>query len=123
MNKSDLDGWVSTRTSTEKLYDIFLERYRLLWDGSGMRERDVEQMWWEFLDGTGGVEHIRKFSDMAEATDYLLERVNDPEWSRLVIRDPCGTKSYIVLDRDFAERALVLGSLPSITHPLKRVGL
>lgn len=114
MNKADLDEWVSSRTSTEKLYRIFLERYRLLWQdaGSGMRERDIEYMWWELLDSTKGVEHVRKFSDMAEATDYLLERVNDPGWNRLVIRDPCGTKSFILLDRDFAERALVLGAVP-----------
>lgn len=114
MNKEDLDGWVSSRTSTEKLYRILLDRYRLVWQdaGSGMRERDIEDMWWEFLDRTTGVEHIRKFSDMAEATDYLLERVNEPGWDRVVVRDPCDAKSFIVLDRGFAERALALGFLP-----------
>ena len=114
MNKEDLKDWVSSRTMTEKIYDIFLERYRSIWNdiGSGMRGRDVEDMWWEFLDRTKGVEHIRKFSDMAEATDYLLERVNEPGWSRIVIKDPCGSKSFITMDRDFAERALVLGAIP-----------
>lgn len=112
MNKEDLEGWVSSKTSTEKLYRIFFERYQKLWGGSGMRERDIEVMWWDLLDETEGVEHVRKFSDMAESTDYLLERVNEPGWSRVVIRDPCGTKSFIVLDRDFAERVLVLGAFP-----------
>ena len=112
MNKSDLDEWVVNRTMTEKLYGIFLERYRMLWDGSGMRERDIEDMWWEFLDSTEGVEHVRKFSDMGESIDYLLERINRPDWNRLVIRDPCGTKGFILLDRDFAEKALVLGAVP-----------
>lgn len=112
MNKADLDEWVVTRTMTEKLYEIFLERYRMLWGGSGMRERDIEEMWRELLDSTEGVEHVRKFSDMGESIDYLLERINRPDWNRLVIRDPCGRNSFILLDRDFAERALVLGAVP-----------
>lgn len=112
MNKEDLDEWDVNGTFTEKLYLIFLERYQRFWGGSGMRERDIEHMWWEFLDSTEGVEHVRKFSDMAEATDYLLERINTPNWNRMVIRDPCGTKSFILLDRDFAERAIVLGAIP-----------
>lgn len=114
MNKEDLDGWVANKTSTEKLYRIFLERYRRLWDdaGSGMREHDIEDMWGELLDITKGVEHIWKFSDMAETIDYLLERVNEPGWNRVVIKDPCGNKSFIILDRSFAERALVLGAVP-----------
>lgn len=114
MEKSDLDGWVSSKTSTEKLYEIFLRRYRRLWDdaGSGMREHDLEEMWWDMLKSIKGLAHIRKFSDLAESTDYLLECVNEPKWDKVVIRDPCERKNFILLDREFAERVLVLGDIP-----------
>ena len=109
---SKTDGWVVTRTDTEKLYDIFLQRYRSLWGGSGLRESDIVDMWGEWLRGLEGVEHIRQFSNMAESIDYLLEEVNKPGWDGLVIRDPAYDKRFIIVGRDFAEKALVLGALP-----------
>lgn len=111
--KKDLEGWVSSKTNSEKLYDIFLKRYRRLWEDSvGMNEHDLEDMWEEILGGVGGVEHVRKFSNVADSVDYLLERVNEPGWDRVVLRDPCDAKAFIVLDRDLASRILVLGGLP-----------
>jgi hypothetical protein len=109
---SKTDGWVMTRTDTEKLYDIFLQRYRHLWDGSGLNERDIVDMWDDWLRNLEGVEHIHQFSNIAESIDYLLEEINKPGWDRVVIRDPCDYKSFIIVERDLAEKALVLGALP-----------
>jgi hypothetical protein len=109
---NDISGWVVTRTDMEKLYDIFLQRYQSLWGGSGLRETDIMDMWEEWLRGLEGVEHIRQFSNMAESIDYLLEEVNKPGWDRVVIRDPGYDKRFIIVERDFAEKALVLGALP-----------
>ena len=109
---SKTDGWVVTRTDTEKLYDIFLQRYQSLWGGSGLKETDIMDMWEEWLRELEGVEHIRKFSNMAESIDYLLEEINKPGWDRVVIRDPGSYEKFIIVERDFAEKALVLGALP-----------
>jgi len=109
---SKTDGWVVTRTDTEKLYDIFLQRYQSLWGGSGLKETDIMDMWEEWLRELEGVEHIRKFSNMAESIDYLLEEINKPGWDRVVIRDPGSYERFIIVERDFAEKALVLGALP-----------
>jgi hypothetical protein len=109
---SKTDGWVVTKTDTEKLYEIFLRRYQHLWGGSGMTERDIVDMWDDWLRNLEGVEHVRKFSNMAEGIDYLLEEVNKPGWDRLVIRDPSDSRRFIILERGLAEKALVLGALP-----------
>jgi hypothetical protein len=109
---ADLGDWVLSKSDTEKLYDIFLQRYRHLWGGSRMAERDIMDMWEDWLRGLEGVEHIRQFSNMAESIDYLLEEVNKPGWDRIVIRDPAYDKRFIIVERDFAEKTLVLGSLP-----------
>lgn len=109
---NDISDWVVTRTDTEKLYDIFLQRYRSFWGGSGLRETDIMDMWEDWLRELEGVEHIRQFSNMAESIDYLLEEINKPGWDRLVIRDPSDTRRFVIVGRDLAEKALVLGVLP-----------
>jgi hypothetical protein len=109
---NDIDGWVVTKTDTEKLYDIFLQRYQSLWSGSGLRESDIMDMWNDWLSNLEGVEHIRQFSNIAESIDYLLDEINKPGWDRVVIRDPCDYKIFIIVERDLAEKALVLGALP-----------
>lgn len=114
VSKKDLESFRTKPTPTEKLYEVFLERYRSFWDdaGSGMREHDIGEMWEDYLKEMKGVEHVRKFSDLASPVDYLLERVNQPGWDRVAIRDP-GYKDYFILvDRELAEKAVVLGHLP-----------
>lgn len=112
--KRSLESLRTSPTSTERLYEIFHARYKRVWDdaGSGMREHDIVEVWEDILRGMKGVEHIRKFSGLAEPADYLMERVNEPGWNRLVIRDPGERGNFIIVDRAFAERALVLGGLP-----------
>lgn len=114
LTEKDLTGFQVTPTTTEKLYNIFLEKYRRVWDdaGSGMREHDIEEVWEDILREIKSVEHVRKFSTMAESVDYLLEKVNEAGWNRIAIRDPGHRDNFILVDRDFAEKALVLGSLP-----------
>jgi len=114
VTKEDLKGFAVCKNMTEKLYDIFLNRYRAFWDdaGSGMREHDIVDMWEDWLRDLKGVEHIKKFSMVGDAVDYLLEKVNEPGWNRVAIRDPSDNKRFILVDGDFAERALVLGAIP-----------
>lgn len=112
VSSRDLEGLGSVRTATEKLYDIFLEKYRTLWGSSGLGEHDIVEMWQDTLEGMEGVEYVRKFSNVAHAVDYLLERVNEPGFDGFVIRDPGSSENFVILDRKLAEKALVLGSLP-----------
>lgn len=114
MPKNKLESLESSKTFTEKLYDVFLRRYRRFWDdaGSGMREHDIVELWEEWLEERKGVEHVRKFSNLASPVDYLLERVNEPGWNRVVIHDPSDSKNFILVDRDFAEKVLVLDEVP-----------
>ena len=109
-----LDGLVSGRSDTEKLYDAFLDRYRRFWDdaGSGMREHDIVELWEDWLKDTPGVEQVRKYSNLAEPLDYLLERVNKPGFNSVVVRDPGDSKGFLIVDRGFADKALVLGYVP-----------
>lgn len=114
VSKKDLESLRATPTPTEKIYGVFLERYRRFWEdaGTGMREHDIVDMWEDFLREMKGVEHIRKFSDLASSVDYLLEKVNQPGWDRVAIRDPGHKDYFILVDRDLAEKAAVLGHLP-----------
>jgi len=116
---------VSIRTDTEKLYNIFLLRYQHLVkqiffdlesfgepNGSGFARRDISQIWESWLFNLEGIEKIVKFSKYSESINYLLEEINKPDWNSLVIRDPSNTGSFIIIDRELADKALVLGFLP-----------
>lgn len=109
-----LDSLVETRSDMEKLYDAFLRRYRKFWDdaGSGMREHDIEELWHEWLEGIEEVELVGKRSNRGQTVDYLLERVNEPGFNRVVLHDPGNTNDFLIVSRGFAEKVLVLGDLP-----------
>lgn len=104
---------VSTKNDTEKVYEAFLRRYRRFWDdaGSGMREHDIEDLWHEWLEGTEKVELVKKFSNLAGSIDYLIDRVNEPGFNRVVIRDPGNSNNFLILDREFADKVLVFGDV------------
>jgi len=110
----NIGEWVLSKSDTEKVYDIFLRRYRRFWDdaGTGMREHDIVELWEEFLGERHGVELVKKFSRLAESVDYLLDRVNQPGWNNIVIRDPGNNNHFLILERDLAEKVLVLGEVP-----------
>jgi hypothetical protein len=112
--ESDLNNLVTSKTDTEKVYDAFWRRYRRFWDdaGSGMREHDIVELWEEWIREAEGLEHVKKFSNFAEPVDYLLERINEPGFDRVVIRDPGHRGDFIILNRDFADKVLVLGDVP-----------
>lgn len=112
MSKKKLENLVSTKSDTEKVYDAFLRRYRKFWDtGSGMSEHDIVDMWDDWVESLP-VEHIKKFSNIANPVDYLLERVNQPGFNSVVIRDPGDNKNFLIMDREFADKVLVLGDIP-----------
>lgn len=114
VSKSDLEGLCTTKTATEKLHEAFREKYSRIWQdaGTGMREHDIVEVWEDILSGMKGVEHIKKLSDLASAVDYLIERVNKPGWDKVVIRDPGSGNNFIVIDRDLADKIVVLEHLP-----------
>lgn len=114
MPKKKLENLVSTKSDTEKVYDAFLRRYRKFWDtGSGMNEHDIVEMWDDWVESLDSVEHIKKFSNVANSVDYLLECVNQPGFDKVVVRDPGDhNNNFLVLDRDFADKVLVLGDIP-----------
>ena len=114
MTKGDLGSLRTKPTPTEKVYEVFLERYRRFWQdaGTGMRDHDIVEMWEDFLKGMKGVEHVSKRSDLASSVDYLLERVNEPGWDRVAIRDPGHRDNFILVERALAEKAVILGAIP-----------
>jgi len=114
VSKSDLEGLCTTRTATEKLYEAFREKYSRIWQdaGTGMRDHDIVDLWEDILSAMKGVKHIKKLSDLASPLDYLIEQVNKPGWDKVVIRDPGQSGNFIVIERDFADKIVVLGHLP-----------
>ena len=83
----------------------------------------------------------RDFGNEREWEDYLLENGISPEndFPYKLLKRPPDTmlvwdtggarfrerhvRKYLVVPREIAEKALVLKGMPSITHPLKGVGL
>lgn len=113
MPKKKLDNLVSTKSDTQKVYDAFLRRYRKFWDtGSGMREHDIVEMWDDWVESLDSVERIKKFSKVASPIDYLIEVLNRPGFNKVVIRNPSDNNEFLLLDREFADKVLVLGEVP-----------
>jgi predicted nuclease of predicted toxin-antitoxin system len=94
---------------TDKLYEVFLRRYRRFWDdarsGPLLADRDIVKLWDDWLGDSEGFVHVKKVGN-------LLELINEPGFNRIVIQDPRNDQYFIILDRDFAEKVLVLGDVP-----------
>ena len=51
---------------------------------------------------------------MMSPVSYLIERVNEVPFDKIIIQDPATSedRGFLLLDRDFAQKVLVLGELP-----------
>lgn len=109
MKIEDIRKFQLTASSTEKVYGAFVHKYLNLVKGKS-RAHDLE-IWLRYLDQIPELEHVRQFSTMAESVDYLLESINKGG-DRFVIRDPEDRSNFILIEKDFAEKVLMLGCLP-----------
>lgn len=108
MKISDLSDWKLTKTNAEKIAEIF-DKKRASFN---YERRNAQQFWYSYLDSLEGVEHIRKFSDYASPLDYLLEAINSNlPFNKFIIKVE-GHDQFLLIDKDFAEKVLVLGHLP-----------
>lgn len=98
-----------TQSSTEKVFDAFAQKYLKL--AKGKSQAHNFEIWLRYLDEVPEVEHVRQFSTMADSVDYLLESINE-RGDRFIIRDPEDRNNFILIDKDFAEKVLMLGCLP-----------
>lgn len=105
-----LDDLVMTQTETEKIGDAF--RLKYLKVISGTRRATDDQDWIDYLDGLEGAEYVRRFSDRCDPLDHLLESINNRLGERFVIRDPHRRDCFIILEKELAQKVLVLGNLP-----------
>lgn len=101
-----LENLVMTKTEAEKLYEVFRKKFFLR-----LNYPDSEE-WVEYLDAMEGVTHIRKFSDYSDPVEHLLEAINESPGERFVIRDPMVRDYFILIEKELAQKILVLGSLP-----------
>lgn len=112
--------FVLTKTNAEKLEKIFFDRFTKLRNDCAEKRLSsfaLKDTWIDFVSSLDGVEHVRKFSNLASEIDYLLEIINQNlPFDKFILHD-LGMKmwespSFIIVERDFAEKILVLGFLP-----------
>jgi len=104
-----LEDLVMTKTEGEKLFDIFSRKFleHCRPDFINLGE------WSDYLDSVEGVEQIRKFSEYySDLVEHLLESINSRPGERFVIRDPCNREGFILIEKELAQKILVLGALP-----------
>jgi hypothetical protein len=107
-----LSDLVMTKTEGEKLFHIFSKRFLQKHTVSGLRKMD-EDGWNDYLDSIEGVQHIRKFSEYySDPVEHLLEFINLNPGEKFVIRDPCNRDFFILIEKELAQKILVLGVLP-----------
>lgn len=111
----DLSEFVLTKTTTEKLQEIFFKKCGFIATAGG---RAGVQFWIDYLNKLEGVEYIYQFSNFADATDYLFESINENSSRRIVIKDK-GVREYyknrdafILIEPEVAMKILALGMLP-----------
>ncbi len=103
------------QTDTEKLFDIFKNKLYKIESKEKSRHR-AGQAWKDYLGSIPEIKYIYNFSDNETPVGYLLEEINSSEggFNKFVIRDPYsyGKDYFIILEKEFAMKVLVLGSLP-----------
>lgn len=104
-----LKDLVMTKTEGEKLFHIFSKKFLLKYTSSGCAIDD----WNDYIDSIEGVDHIRKFSEYySDPVEHLLESINIRPGENFVIRDPCNRDCFILIEKELAQKILVLGALP-----------
>lgn len=119
----------------EVLYDIFEEKMAQMCSvvPSGHSKNIVSDEWFSYVDSLRpAVESIRpsarpksdwsapKKNGNMPLLSMLMDRINDEGFDRLVIEDPGISSRHVptwgpnllLIDRDFADKILVLGGLP-----------
>jgi hypothetical protein len=108
--KIKCDDYQVVRSEADKLWSIFRNKHeKLKWDifpRQGLT-------WPKYLEDLG-VERVCQYSHMMSPMSYLIERVNEGPFDKIIIHDPATSedRGFLLLDRDFAQKVLVLGELP-----------
>ena len=93
-------------TELEKIFRIFEKK----WLANNVHRNGP--IWYDYLKSMG-LESITSDTSLASPLDYLLERVYSGNFDKVVVRDPDPSSGgFILMDRDFANKILVLGDLP-----------
>jgi hypothetical protein len=102
------DKYQMVRSEADKLWSIFKKKHEDFWAASSMGES-----WSKYLKELG-IERVNQISHMMSPVSYLIERINEGPFDKLIIHDPATTedRGFLLLDRDFAQKVLVLGELP-----------
>ena len=96
------ENLVMTATESEKLHEIFSRKF--------LRFNHNREIDWEvYISGLGGMEYVRKISNLATTTDYLLEVINRGDFNKYVIRCPAHRDNFIILTKEAAEKVLTIG--------------
>lgn len=90
------ENLVMTATESEKLQKIFSRKYPSI-------------PWEDYISGLEGMEYVRKISNLATTTDYLLEVINRGDFNKYVIRCPAHRDNFIILTKEAAEKVLAIG--------------
>jgi hypothetical protein len=102
--------FVLTKSVQEKLEELFLKKCLLLTEGSN---KNKWQKWVDYLDGLEGVQYIRKFSNLAEPFEYLIEEINQNlPFDKFIICENVWKGNFIIVEKEVAEKILALGYLP-----------
>jgi len=94
--------YVLTKTTTEKLQDLFEKKNR---------QFDKAQKFRDYLADLDGVEQIRKFSHFNDELGYLIEHINSNlPFDKFIIRIDCNDrKEFVIIDKEVALKILALG--------------
>lgn len=107
--KIKCDDYQVVRSEADKLWSIFRNKHeKLKWDIF-----PPSLTWPKYLEELG-VERVCQYSHMMSPVNYLIERVNEGPFDKIIIHDPATSedRGFLLLDRDFAQKVLVLGELP-----------
>lgn len=93
-------------TELEKIHSIFQSK----WESGKFEGNGGRHNWNEYLQGLG-LEIVGPF--WTDPLDAILEMIYSKNLSKIVIKNPDEHGGeFILLDRDFAKKVLVLGELP-----------